>query len=160
LCKEKGELKAWRDGLRKTKQKYVSGNGQTFYCNRSGHHEKSSVRTGQRHPKTQPVRSTRICTSRFTVCTKKTEIIVKWHKTHQGHDLHPGHIGLSSPEKMDIARQLKMGVPKRKVLQNIQEDFPDHPDLVRPIHLTKIYNLHNIMKKYSIERNVRSKRCH
>jgi len=90
------------------------------------------------------------------VISKETpDIHVKWFKTHHGHDLNPGHIGLTSPEKMDIARQLKIGVPKRKVLQNLQEDFPSHPDLIRPIHLTKMIDLHNIMKKYNVDGDVK-----
>jgi len=151
------ELKIWKQDLQKLHLSRFVAKGNTsapsfyYYCHRSCQFTGVSTSTGKRNPKKiGSIKSERICTSRIKVVKTKKGLNVQYFKTHSGHTVEPGHVGLISPEKRNIAEQLRIGVPKQQVLNKIRSNLTDE---VTRLSLSNMKDIENSQKVSNQFRN-------
>jgi len=151
--KDISELKDWFNNLQETESASYNRRGSscTYYCNRSSHIKVVSNGKGIRNEKKLgSIRLKHVCTSRVKVVEDNDGLHVTYHKTHS-HGVEPGRIGLTSPQKRNIARKVEEGVPKQLVLQKLRGEATE----LNRARLGNMQDIYNIARKYNLNSEVR-----
>ena len=157
--KDETELKTWLNTLCETDfVKYIKKHGQKaercyYYCHRSSASKQESKGSGKRAmKKSGSIVSAHVCTSRIITEPTETGIKVTYHKSHSGHSLNPGCVGLTSPVKQNVAKMLESGVPKMKALETLRASNPTE---INRAGISNMQDIRNINSKYKIDSDVR-----
>lgn len=81
-------------------------------------------------------------------CRRKQEFIVKFVKTHVGHEHDLGHLTLSLTERKSLAQKIASKIPFDAILDEVADSIPIS-NLKRMHFLTK-KDLHNIESSFNL----------
>jgi hypothetical protein len=82
----------------------------------------------------------------------ETGLEVKYVKTHSGHSLVPGKVGLTSPQKRNVAKLLGDGVPSASVLQKLRKQQVGN---VNRAGISNTQDIRNIAVQFKLSSDVK-----
>ncbi|XP_044749811.1 uncharacterized protein LOC123310409 [Coccinella septempunctata] len=155
------EFFVWKNELEaKTNASFVkynnkdSRNWKTSYliCNRSGTYlprvEESERKRYLKIQGSYKINSYCPASIKFSMNKVNNTCQAEYIETHVGHDLDPGYVNLSKPNRQKIAQKIASKIPFEEILNEVRENVSDSE--VSRIHLLRRKDLYNIEQSFNL----------
>lgn len=93
------------------------------------------------------------CPARLVVTNMEDRIFVHFQRCHVGHTPSIRFLHLTTEDRDELAGKIKLGVPFKKILEDIRESVTTKASLDR-VHLVDRRDLHNIVRDYHLDRAI------